>query len=245
MGEGNAPMLPAVRIAALSDFHIGVADRTDGFRHDPVTFGRFLDQLERQHDAIVLLGDIWQTDHGAVPTRAEAARRLHAARRRLPRLTARLDEPPYVYVHGNHDEVAATELGARTFVKLDGALFIHGHQFDPVARGAPWAAAVGTWTTGQLRNVGLRPLATWFEGRDVAIKDRRFRGPDGPYAAGARELACTHDARFVVMGHTHVPAHEELGSVVALNTGTCSGGRRMFVSLDTRTQHASATPSPQ
>lgn len=229
-----------MKIAALSDFHIGTADRTDTFRHDPVTFERFLDDLERDHDAIVLLGDIWQTDHGPVPTRAAAARRLHAARRRLPRLTARFDEPPYVYVHGNHDEIAATELGARSFVRLDGALFIHGHQFDPVARGAPWAAAAGTWTTGQLRNAGLRPLAAWFEGRDVAIKDRRFRGPQGPYAAGARALARTHGARFVVMGHTHVPSREDLGSVVALNTGTCSGGRRMFVSVDTGTNVARA-----
>lgn len=223
-----------MRIAALSDFHIGVRDRADGFGHDLAAFGRFLDRLERDHDQIVLLGDIWQTDHATVPTRAAAARHLHAAQQRVPRLAARLSEPPYVYVHGNHDAIAEDEVGAPTLVVLDGAVFTHGHQFDPVANAAPWAAVAGTWTTGQLRKTGMRPLAAWLELRDVVIKDRRFRGATGPYAQAATELARDHDARFVVMGHTHVPSKLDLGQgVVAINTGTCSAGHRMFASIDT------------
>ncbi|MEM6995880.1 MAG: metallophosphoesterase family protein [Myxococcota bacterium] len=226
-----------MRVAALSDFHIGARGHADGFQHDPSSFARFLDDLERDHDTIVLLGDIWQTDHATVPTRHAAARHLRAARRRLGRLAQRLSEPPYVYVHGNHDEIALDELGAPEQVVLDRVLFIHGHQFDPVANVAPWAATAGTWTTGQLRKVGLRPLASWFEGRDVTIKDQRFRGVDGPYARAADSLATAHAADVIVMGHTHVPSRHVLPSgVTAVNTGTCSGGHRMFVSIDTATR---------
>lgn len=225
-----------MRIAAISDLHIGARDRTDGFGHEVAGFLAFLDGLERTHDRIVLLGDIYQTDHGVLPSGRARARHLHAARARLPELAARFGAPPYVYVHGNHDEIAADEIGAATIHEAPGTfstLFIHGHQFDPVAREAPRLADLGTWTCGRLRAAGLRPLAVWLEGRDVAVKDRRFRGPGGPYARAASRLARTHGTPIVVMGHTHVPSVTPIREGLAINTGTCSHGRRMWASIDT------------
>lgn len=225
-----------VRIAALSDLHIGARDHTDGFGHDLGTFSRFLDQLEADHDRIVLLGDIYQTDHSAVPSRAAARRMLEQVRRRVPSLSERFDQPPYVHVFGNHDEVAGEALDAPEHLRMPGrfpTLFIHGHQFDPVAVKASWAADFGTWGTGRLRAWGLRPLAWWFEQRDVEIKDRKFRGAQGPYARGAQGLSREHDVSIVVMGHTHVPGITPFEGGVMVNTGTCSGARTMWVSLDT------------
>jgi len=224
-----------VRIAALSDFHIGARRHTDGFLHDQRTFTRVLDRLEAEHDAIVLLGDIYQTDHALVPTAAAARRMLARARARVPTLAERFERPPYVHVHGNHDAIAGPMLGAPERLRIPGrfpVLFIHGHQFDPVAVHAGWAADLGTWSTGRLRAVGLRPLAWWLELRDVAIKDRRFRGPTGPYARGAAGLVHEHAAPIVVMGHTHCPGITPLGHGVMVNTGTCSGGRTMWVGID-------------
>jgi UDP-2,3-diacylglucosamine pyrophosphatase LpxH len=237
-GAGRiAARAPAVRIAALSDFHIGAHRHTDGFLHDLAAFGRFLDRLEAEHDRVVLLGDVYQTDHALVPTAAAARRMLARARARVAALAERFDRPPYVHVHGNHDAIAGPALGAPEQLRVPGrfsALFIHGHQFDPVAVRARWAADLGTWSTGRLRAVGLRPLAWWLEQRDVAIKHRRFRGPQGPYARGAQELVHAHAVPIVVMGHTHCPELTPLGSHgVLVNTGTCSGGRTMWVSIDT------------
>lgn len=223
-----------MRIAALSDFHIGTRRHNDGFRHDLARFGRFLDRLEAEHDAVVLLGDIYQTDHALVPTRAAAQRMLARARERVAPLTERFARAPYVHVHGNHDEVMGT-LGAPEHLRLGGRFevsFIHGHQFDPIAVRAPWAADLGTWSTGRLRAVGLRPLAWWLEQRDVSIKDRRFRGPQGPYARGAQGLVHEHGTPIVVMGHTHCPGITPLSRGVMVNTGTCSGGRTMWVGID-------------
>jgi predicted phosphodiesterase len=229
-----------MRVAALSDLHIGVTDRRDGFRHDAARFGAFLDELEAAHDRIVLLGDIFQTDHGAVPTRASARRHLRRARARVPQLARRWSGPKYLYVFGNHDAIARAELRAPEHACLEDhgvrILFIHGHQFDPVAVRAPLAADVGTWFTGRLRAIGLRPAAAWLEARDIAIKDRRFRGPQGPYARGAARLARDHEARVVVMGHTHCARIDALAESLVVNTGSCSGGRSSWVSLDTATR---------
>lgn len=227
----------AVRIAAISDLHIGARRHTDGFRHDLAAFGRFLDRLEAEHDAVVLLGDVYQTDHALVPTAAAARRMLARARARVPALADRFDRPPYLHVHGNHDAIAGPALDAPERLRLPGrfpVLFTHGHQFDPVAVRAQWAADLGTWSTGRLRALGLRPLAWWLELRDVSIKDRRFRGPHGPYARGAEALVREHAVPIVVMGHTHCPGITPLRERgVMVNTGTCSGGRTMWVSIDT------------
>jgi predicted phosphodiesterase len=226
-----------MRVAALSDLHIGVTNRRDGFRHDLRRFGAFLDELEAAHDRIVLLGDIFQTDHGAFPTRASARRHLRRARSRVAHLAERWTGAKYLYVFGNHDTIAGAELDAAEHVCLEDhgvrILFIHGHQFDPVARRAPLAADLGTWFTGRLRAVGLRPAAAWLEARDIAIKDQRFRGPQGPYALGASTLARDHDARVVVMGHTHCARIDPIDAGLAVNTGSCSRGRLSWISVDT------------
>jgi predicted phosphodiesterase len=229
-----------MRVAALSDLHIGVTARRDGFRHDPRRFGAFLDALEAEHDRIVLLGDIFQTDHGVLPTPGSARRHLRRARERVRQLADRFAGPKYVYVFGNHDAIAGAELRASERVCLEDhdvrILFIHGHQFDPVALRAPLAADFGTWCTGRLRAVGLRAMAAWLEARDVAIKDRRFGGPHGPYTRAASRLARDHEARVVVMGHTHCARLDPIERGLAANTGSCSRGHLSWLSLDTATR---------
>jgi predicted phosphodiesterase len=239
-----------MRIAALSDFHIGARAYTDEFHHGEAAFLAWLDQLEADHDRIVLVGDIWQTEHALLPGARAAARQLARARRRLPALSERLRGPKYLYVHGNHDAVAGAELAAPTQLRLsaDGfsIVFIHGHQFDPVFTRAYAAARAATWFTGRLRRAGLRPLAQWFEGRDVAIKHRRFGHADGPYARAARALLREHAADLVVMGHTHVAHLHALPEGRVVNTGSCARGRRVHVSIDTAARsveiHGAAGP---
>jgi predicted phosphodiesterase len=230
-------MTPVVRVAAISDLHIGVRAGRDGFGHSIDAFDAWLARLEREHDHIVLLGDVFQTDHVLVPGRRARARELHAARRRAERLVQRFAGPKYHYVHGNHDEIAGVELDAVSSLRLatDGVelLFTHGHQFDPVALGARWLAELGGWATGAIRRAHLVSVARWFEAHDVAIKHARFGGADGPYARGAAALGASERAAVVVLGHTHAAELHQVSGVLYANTGTCSGGRRECVSIDT------------
>ncbi len=228
-----------MRIAALSDLHIGATERTDTFGHLEDAFLRWLDRLERSHDHIVLLGDIYQTDHGLLPGKDTARRLLDRARARLDALTRRTAEPQYLWVHGNHDPVTAEVLGAERQIILgppgQRALFTHGDLFDPVIRAIPRLSALGTWFAGRTRAAGLRRLAEHLEDKDVEVKAGRHTGEGGPYAEGAAALMREHDVQIVVMGHTHIPARLTLPGGTLANTGTCSRGRFMGVSVDTGT----------
>lgn len=235
-------MLAHMRIAALSDLHIGARAWMDEFRHPEPSFLAFLDRLEAEHDAIVLVGDIFQTDHDLLLGPRAAVRQLIKARRRLPQLAERFARAPYHYVHGNHDLIAGAHLGAAERLCLGDddfrVLFIHGHQFDPIFCRAQALARGATWFTGRLRAAGLRPVAQWFEGNDIRIKHQRFHHPEGPYLRAARRLLHEHAAHAVVMGHTHVPVHVELPEGIFINTGTCSIGQQMYTSIDTRARTA-------
>jgi UDP-2,3-diacylglucosamine pyrophosphatase LpxH len=224
-----------MRLAALSDFHIGARAGMDEFRHDEAAFLERLARVVDTHDRVILVGDIYQTEHAFQPGRRAAARQLHLARRRLPRLARALDRLDYI--HGNHDFVARDELGARTELRVDAdgcaVLFTHGHQFDPVFNRAYLAARAATWFTGRLRRAGLRPVAHYFEQKDIAIKHGRFGHAAGPYAAAAAALMRERGLDFVVMGHTHVAHRHDLPQGTVVNTGTCSGGRFTVVTLDT------------
>jgi UDP-2,3-diacylglucosamine pyrophosphatase LpxH len=226
-----------MRIAALSDLHIGARARADVFRRPESELIDFLDELEEAHDRIVLLGDVFQAEHGWFFGSRIARAELARAARRMPRFLRKLGSDRYIYIHGNHDAVARSRLGARTDwrIEADGfaVYFIHGHQFDPLLRYVYPLARSGTWLSGRLRFAGLRQLPDWLEHRDITIKDQRFRGPGGPYGRAAAALMRQHRANAVVMGHTHVPDRITLSDGIYANTGSCSVGRRMFVSIDT------------
>lgn len=226
-----------MKLAAISDLHIGARERTDGFRHDEAAFLSFLDGLEAAHDRIVVLGDLFQAEHGWWFGDAIGARELAAAQHRAAALWQRVQRAPYIYIHGNHDHVAQSHAGARTSWRViaDGfaVLFIHGHQFDPMLRFLYPAARFGTWFSGRARSVGLGRFADWLEHKDVVVKAQRFSGPGGPYARAARRLLRHQRVDAVVMGHTHTPERVDLPEGVLANTGTCSLGQRMYVTIDT------------
>jgi UDP-2,3-diacylglucosamine pyrophosphatase LpxH len=251
-----------MRVAALSDFHIGVSSRADSFGHREECFLRLLDELEATHDRIVVLGDVFQTDHGWVWGRSSQRRQLHRASKRVARLAARLQEPGYLYVFGNHDRVAETELGAREWVRLEAdglaMLFIHGHQLDPLLTTIRPLSNLSTYLMGRLRFFGLKRGADWFERWDVDLKNRRYGEPDGPYARGAARLAALHSVDVVCMAHTHCAClislvdgarfraegapgdmgRVEPGERLMANTGACRLGAWSHVSIDTSTRVA-------
>src|SRR6187399_117979 len=89
-----------MKLAVISDLHLGAGDRADGFGHDDADFIRFLKFLEGNFERVILLGDIWETLQ---------SRRLGSARQELelaqaahPEIAKRFERPKYHYVHGNH-----------------------------------------------------------------------------------------------------------------------------------------------
>lgn len=225
-----------MRVAVLSDLHVGSPPVPGAFGHDPAAFDRWLGSLLDTHDRVVLNGDVVQCDHtwawGTVPQRRALDRALAAH----PWLARRAAHPRVTWLPGNHDAIVATARGAPPWLRLDGAtgalIVTHGDRFDPVLQGITAVSHAATWAMGRARAAGLGALADRLEGRDISIKSARFQGDRGPYARGAAALLAEHDADVVVLGHTHVACAQPVPGGLLLNPGSASRGLRAWVSVD-------------
>lgn len=225
-----------MEIAVISDLHLGRRGPADGFGHDDSEFLRFLDFLERNFEKVVLLGDVWETLTGAIP--GDPAGELALARRTRREIAQRFERPRYVYVHGNHDLIAAAHDGApdEYVLHADGQriLFTHGHQSDPLIERRRWVSELGVWLGGWIRRIGLgalyRLLARWDERRGGISSD----GSTEAFQRWAMEVATRREADIIVTGHTHKPTRAEHGSRLFLNSGSCCAGNVSFLSLDSR-----------
>lgn len=223
-----------MRVAVISDLHLGAGDVCDSFGHDDAEFLRFLRFLEREFQQIVLLGDIWETLTARALGRPLAA--LAAARRAHREIAARLAGPRYVYVHGNHD-VAARAEGAleRHLLVADGArlLFTHGHQGDALVRYARPLSELGVWLGAGLRRSGLTAVHRRLAGLDVSSKG--LTDPDRcPFQRWAMAVAMDRRVDVIVTGHTHLATRASHGERLFMNSGSCSEGRTSFLAIDTR-----------
>ncbi|MCP3168422.1 metallophosphoesterase family protein [Myxococcus qinghaiensis] len=225
-----------MHIAVISDLHLGRRDVADHFGHEDSSFVRFLRVLEGNFERIVLLGDIFETLTSRAP--GHQAAELAAARAAHPELVRRFAEPQYHYVHGNHDLVAGTALGApeQLVLEADGIrmLFTHGHHHDWVIRKARWFSEASVWAGGWLRRMHLRAMFRMFQALDARLSPALPDPARCSFQQWALARASDSEADIVVTGHTHQGMKVEHGSKLFLNSGTCSEGQFSFLSLDTR-----------
>ena len=226
-----------MKLAVISDLHLGGADRTDTFGHDDADFLRFLSFLERNFEQVVLLGDIWETLTGTSPGRERLV--LERARAAHSEIARRFANDKYRYVFGNHDRVCANadRVPEMWSLQVDGVrlLFTHGHQNDLLLRKARWAAELGVWLGGWIRRFGLLSLYR------ICNRLDELRSGFGATDADQRQFrrwalsfAERHAADVIVTGHTHYAARVERQGRLYLNSGSCSEGQLSFLSIDTR-----------
>jgi len=245
-----------VRIAVISDLHLGCGDRSDRFGHDEGAFLGFLDGLERRFDAIAINGDLFETWQGVRFGRPREA--LAAARQRHGRLVARFGEAPYHLTWGNHDPLLA-ERGAVETLEFDAdglrVLLTHGHRFDPPIKRARPVAYTFCWTTGWLHRHQAHPAVERVNRLRGRIEARHLyntlpqpwidRVEEGvcPYQRGALSiLHARPDLGIVAFGHTHVPAETCSPWGVYLNSGAMAGGRYAWAAIDTAARAFTVIP---
>lgn len=223
-----------MKIAVISDLHLGAGDAVDGFGHDDAEFLKFLTFLERNFERVVLLGDIWETLTS--PGLGKALLELERAQAAHREIATRFQREQYHYVHGNHDLVAGA-LGApdRWIHEADGVrlLFTHGHQGDPLIQKRAWLADILVWLGGWIKRCGFQAFYRLCAKIDYA----RGAGTDStrcPFQRWAVGEAQRNAAEVIVTGHTHMAARAEHGSSLFLNSGSCSEGQLSFLSIDTR-----------
>jgi predicted phosphodiesterase len=224
-----------MKIAVISDLHLGSGDRADGFGHDDAEFLKFLSFLESNFERIVLLGDIWETLQSR--KLGTAREELMLARAAHPEIAMRFERSSYQYIHGNHDLVAGA-FGApeELFLEADGVrlLFTHGHQNDDLIQRRRWLSDLGVWLGGWIRRVGLGAFYRLCAHLDSLRGGLSVDGTRCAFQRWAVSEAVRRSADVVVTGHTHLAARTEHGSRLFLNSGSCSDGQLSFLSIDTR-----------
>ncbi len=223
-----------MKLAVISDLHLGAGDRADGFGHDDGDFLRFLSFLESNFERVILLGDVWETLQSR--KLGSAREELALARAAHPEIAKRFERPKYRYVHGNHDMVAGL-LGAPDELQLraDGVrlLFTHGHQNDPLVQRRLWLSELGVWLGGWIKRVGWGAFYRLCARLDAARGGASLDGERCEFQRWAMAEAARREFDVVVTGHTHLAARTEHGSRLFLNSGSCSDGQLSFLSLDT------------
>ena len=223
-----------MKLAVISDLHLGAGDRADGFGHDDGDFLRFLSFLESNFERVILLGDVWETLQSR--KLGSAREELALARAAHPEIAKRFERPKSRYVHGNHDMVAGL-LGAPDELQLraDGVrlLFTHGHQNDPLVQRRLWLSELGVWLGGWIKRVGWGAFYRLCARLDAARGGASLDGERCEFQRWAMAEAARREFDVVVTGHTHLAARTEHGSRLFLNSGSCSDGQLSFLSLDT------------
>ena len=96
-----------MKMAVISDLHLGDGGATDLFGHEDNEFLRFLQHLENNFEKVVLLGDIWETL--TAPSPAGQLAELRRTQEAHQEIFQRFQRENYLYVHGNHDLVAGKQ----------------------------------------------------------------------------------------------------------------------------------------
>jgi len=230
-----------MRVAVLSDIHLGRGDRTDRFGHRPEQFHRFLDFLEDRADEVVLLGDTVDSHHGRVPLAFFREIRIICDVHRG--IADRLLGSRYRVISGNHDSCLRRLPGVREECSFDAdgtrVVMLHGHQFDRLISASPALCALGNYLGGTAERYGLPGALTaldWID--DVAngvTVDRSLL-----YRRHAIRTAGERGADVIVLGHLHSQDQHEEDGITYLNTGACLEGRFEYVFIDTSNRVAEA-----
>jgi len=225
-----------MKIAVISDLHIGNGDEADRFGHDDHEFLRFLKFMEANFEKIILLGDIFETLTGrAYGKRMNELRRCFQAH---PEVSKRLvgNRRKYIYLHGNHDMVAAEAFRSvgEHFVSVGGGtiLFTHGHVFDTISSNVRWLAEWFVWIGGHILRSGRRKTFDFLRGLD-----EHFLGHPGDlekcdFRSRAMNAARRMGIDVMVTGHSHAGGLIKCEEGLYLNSGTCIEGSFQYLAMD-------------
>lgn len=146
-----------MKIAVLSDLHLGFGDASERFTHQDHRFLLFLDKIEEQHDRIFLLGDIWET---LMPTNWFSSSKKESLYRSMEThrtIADRFTQSNYVLFCGNHDRITSRELGALDQLQVSfgehSLLFMHGDRFEGKPQNPLLFSPI--WELDQVRKIAL------------------------------------------------------------------------------------------
>lgn len=223
-----------MKIAVISDLHIGDKSSTDMFKHKEKDFINFLDYLEDRFDKVVLLGDIYECLCPKLPFKAE--KQLNKVISTYPEISERFfTNRKYIYVPGNHDYIACKvfNLPDSLIINTDGIkiIFKHGHQYDNLIYKAPKTCEFFSCLGGWMLRCRMESLYNIIRNIERDINDAGT-GVTQFHLKAVYE-AEKMGAQLVVTGHTHMMRKFKYNDVTYANSGTCSNGHISFLKINT------------
>lgn len=223
-----------MRVAVLSDLHLASSAAPCAFRHDLDAFRRFLDHVYAHSDAIVLAGDVFDTD--LAPRPYGQRDELDAARADWAPLLGHLRDMDAQSVVGNHDRLLG-ESGTPELLTIEAAgrrlTVLHGHQFYPASAALEQIKYPVKWLAGRLEARGRAAASL---GRLLHTVNDTVSTPHTGHSVtgrGALRWLRRHPGvDFVVCGHEHVTERVASPWGTYANSGTCGFGRLDWVLVD-------------
>ena len=224
-----------MRIAVLSDLHLGAFDKADRGRGHDEHLLAVLSALEAEHDQIILLGDVWET----LTCRFSKGLRgcIKGRSRRPPRRCTPIHTAKYRLVSGNHDWITASASGAAQEIMVDSnglvIRFMHGHQHDPWSGSLRFISEFIIWFSGWMARLGTDVLIRFFDRLHNLLSKTSVADELGPSEAKLLADGADRQVDVTVIGHTHVPGIKTDQGQLLVNSGHCLGGVVHSASLDT------------
>jgi len=212
-----------MKIAVISDLHIGHSEETHQLGHTDHDFANFLFELEKRYDKIILLGDIFEVEMEIVNTEEDTYEMSVSEHQAI---TKRFKSDKYIYIFGNHDTIARKYGAVEQYqIRYKGRsyLFIHGHQFDRLYQTVKSKVAV---FGGLCLLFGFKVLYRW-----TSESFPTLRSENELFQKTAIEHAAGTGCEFIVTGHTHDPMIIK-DHITYINSGTCTYGRICYVHMD-------------
>ena len=224
-----------MRIAVISDLHLGRGDQTDRGRGHDEALLRFLDYLEADHEMIVLLGDIWEMLTSQWPgyqtKEAQLVKRAH------PEVAQRFATGKYHYIVGNHDRTMGIleDTPKELVLTIDQMkmIFTHGHQFDIWATRLRYISEFVVWFSGWASRLGTHSVTRFFDWFHNLITGTSEGTKLGTLESKLIAMSQQRGAQLTIIGHTHLPGIFRSEGHLLVNSGHCLCGTFHFVSIDT------------
>lgn len=219
-----------MKVAVISDLHIGHSDETHQLGHADYSFAEFLFFLEKTYDKIILLGDIFEIE---MENELNPEVTYDLCKQEHNLITKRFEKPKYVYVFGNHDLIGE-KFGAIEKYEIsymgNKYLFIHGHQFDHFYQSTSSTLA---YFGGLCLKLNMKSLYRWVTEKFELGAIFSIKRENEKFEKKAISYANKHGYKAVITGHTHNPKIlESNGNATFMNSGTCTHGRFCYLHLD-------------
>ena len=225
-----------MKIAVMSDIHLGRGDQADRRGGQDEALLRLLDYLEAHFDVIVLLGDIWELLTPKWPI--FSSRELKIVQAAHPQIAHRFAQPPYHYIVGNHDRAVETleNVSKELILTVNQTqiLFTHGHQFDVWAHQLRYIGECVVWISGWAARLGTQALTHFFDWAHNLITGTSKEHQLGTLEQRLIQYSQENKAQITVMGHTHLPGITQHNEHILVNSGHCLGDALHFVGIDSQ-----------